>query len=99
MAPEFDRVAIQLLRLGPVAERDFDQRQMPAQVTVEKSVARIVGKPGQQKGSRRVRLAALVGDMDKTVCTVGVFGFNATDRSIFGRASVSRPSSESAIAW
>ena len=40
---------------------------MPAQMAVEKSVARIGGEPGGQVGAGRVRLAALVADMREAV--------------------------------
>src|SRR6516162_4673361 len=65
MAAELDGAAIHLLRFRQVAERDLDQRQMPAQMAVEKSVARIRREPGQQKGPCRIGFAALVADMGK----------------------------------
>ena len=40
---------------------------MPAQMTVEKSIARIGGEPGGQIGARRLRFAALVADMGEPV--------------------------------
>src|SRR5437762_265803 len=67
MAAEFDSIAVKLLCLLQMAECDFDQRQMPAQMTVEKSVARILGEPRQQKGPRGLRFAAFVADVGKPV--------------------------------
>ena len=65
MAAEFDGVAVKLLCLLQMAECDFDQRQMPAQMTVEEAIARILGEPRQQKGPRGIGFAAFVADMGK----------------------------------
>src|SRR6516165_9950875 len=46
---------------------------MPAQMTVEKAVARIGGEPRREKGAGRVRVTALVAHMGETMRTVGVF--------------------------
>src|SRR5262249_22484268 len=54
-------------------EGDFDQRQMPAQMTVEEAIARILGEPRQQKGPRGLRFVAFVADMGKPVGAVRVF--------------------------
>ncbi len=45
---------------------------MPAQMAVEKALARIGGKPRDEKGARRVRLAAFVADMGEAVRAVRV---------------------------
>src|SRR6516165_1390176 len=81
MAAEFDGVAVKLLCLLQMAEPDFDQRQVPAQMTVEKSVARILGEPRQQKGPRGLRFAAFVADMGKPVRAMRVLRVQRTDRS------------------
>jgi hypothetical protein len=67
MAVERDDVPIQRQRLGPIAGLNFAERQMPAQMAVEKSIARIAGEPGGQVGACRVPLAALVADMREPV--------------------------------
>jgi hypothetical protein len=72
MAAELDGVEINLLRFCQVAEGDFDQRQMPAQMAVEKPFARIRREPVQQKGARRTGFAVFVADMGKPVCAVRV---------------------------
>ena len=72
MPVERHGVLIQPQRLGPIAGKQLAQREMPVQMTVEKSVARIGGEPGGQKGAGRVPLATLVTDMRKRVRTMRV---------------------------
>src|SRR4051812_6794047 len=72
-------VLIQPQRLGTIAGQEFAQREMPVQMAVEKSVARIGGEPRGQKGASRVPLATLVTDMyervrTKRVVRVGHYG-------------------------
>src|SRR4051794_12019680 len=68
---------------------------MPAQMTMEKSIARVCGEPGGQVVSRCVGLTAFVTDMRKAVramrvvwvCRYGFFDFRPRDRElpIFGQ--------------
>ena len=46
-----DRVPIRPACFFPIAGLDFAERQMPAQMTVEKAVARIGGEPRREKGA------------------------------------------------
>src|SRR5258705_12327020 len=59
-------------RFGPIAGLDFAEREMPAEMAMEKPVARIGGEPGRQIGAGRVRLAALVTNMGEPVRTMRV---------------------------
>ena len=54
-------------RLGGVAGFEFAKREMPIQMAVEKSLARIGGEPGRQETAGRGRLAFLVADVRERV--------------------------------
>ena len=79
---ERDGVLIEPTKHGPIACLDFAERQMPAQMPMEKPVARIGGEPGRQKGAGRLCLAALITNMREPVRSmrvVRVCGHGALD--------------------
>src|SRR3984893_6576184 len=81
-------VPIKRQSFGPIAGLDFAERQMPAQMAMEKSAARIGGEPGRQIGAGGVRLATLVTNMRESVRTmrvVRVRGHGALDFRARGR--------------
>jgi hypothetical protein len=93
---ERDGVPIQPRRLCPFASLDFTEREMPAQMPIEKAVARIAVSHVDRKGAGRVELATLVTDMGeamRTVYVVRVRGQGLLD--LFARATASCPSSDS----
>ncbi len=64
---ERDGVPVQPQRLCPIAGLDFAEREMPAQMAIEKALARIGGEPRGQEGAGRVRLTALVTNMGEAM--------------------------------
>ena len=54
MPVERDGVPIQWQRLRPIAGLNFAEREMPAEMAIEKSIAWIGGEPGGQVGAGRV---------------------------------------------
>src|ERR1700746_3354444 len=69
---ERDGVPVQPQRLSPFAGLDFAEREMPAQMAIEKAFARIGGEPLGQEGAGRVQLATLVTDMGEAMRSVRV---------------------------
>src|SRR4051794_31050930 len=67
-----DGVPVQPQRLRPIAGLDLAERQMPAQMAIEKAVARIGGEPGGEVSASRVWLAILVTHMGKAMRSVRV---------------------------
>src|SRR5262245_46281657 len=63
VAVEREGVAIAPRRFRPVAGLDLEQREMPAEMTVEEAVARIGGEPPMKERTARLELAALVADV------------------------------------
>ena len=81
-----DAVAVEMRRSVPVAGLDFAQREMPAEMAVEKPVTRIGGEPGGEESAGVFQRAALVTDMGEAVRRMRVFWVGG-HRALYRRPS------------